>query len=108
MASSIRKRLVFRQGCQPRYVEMVHAGGVAAGDFGRFVVGHARQDLRQTLEDAREDHVAHRQCRIERLVGRLLASRNVFSPTPRILPCRRVAAESSVWSGGGTGRAISF
>ena len=34
---------------QPRYVEFVHASGVAAGDLGPFVVRHALQDLRQDL-----------------------------------------------------------
>jgi hypothetical protein len=44
-----------------------------------------------TLEDAGEDQIAHRQRRIERL-ARLLASCSVLSPSPRIRPCRRVAA----------------
>jgi hypothetical protein len=30
---------------QPRHVKIVHAGGVAAGDLGLFVVRHALQDL---------------------------------------------------------------
>src|SRR5262249_56464808 len=34
---------------QPRHVEIVHAGGVAGGDLGLFVVRHALQDLRQDL-----------------------------------------------------------
>src|SRR6202048_1420256 len=42
-----------------------------------------------TPEDTGEDQIAHRQRRIERLVARLLASRKVLSPAPRILPCRR-------------------
>jgi hypothetical protein len=31
------------------YVKIVHAGGVAAGDFGLFGLRHAFQDLRQDL-----------------------------------------------------------
>jgi len=37
------------RGGQPRHVEIVHAGGVAAGDLGLFIVRHALQDLRQDL-----------------------------------------------------------
>jgi len=44
-----------------------------------------------TLEDAGEDQIAYRQRRIETpFVARLLASRSILSPAPRILPCRRV------------------
>ena len=44
-----------------------------------------------TLEDAGEDQIAPRPGRIEALVARLLASRNVLSLAPRILPCRHAA-----------------
>jgi hypothetical protein len=34
---------------QPRHVEIVRAGGVAAGDLGLFIVRHPGQDLHQDL-----------------------------------------------------------
>jgi hypothetical protein len=34
---------------QPRHVKIVHAGGVAGGDLGLFVVWHPGQDLREDL-----------------------------------------------------------
>src|SRR6516162_8749466 len=48
IASSARTVGSSRSG-QPRHVKTVHAGGVAAGDLGLFVVWHALQDLRQDL-----------------------------------------------------------
>src|SRR6266851_4779742 len=49
-SSSIRREVgsSSRDG-QPRHVKIVHAGGVAGGDLGLFVVRHAGQDLRQDL-----------------------------------------------------------
>jgi hypothetical protein len=35
------------RGGQPRHVKIVHAGGVAAGDLGLFVLRYPGQDLRQ-------------------------------------------------------------